>query len=66
MEGKKKITDFDPLIQKNNVTDTLIDKDDFFSNLCLGRHLFPVYSRNSLCHQSVISCTFPFTVTILK
>lgn len=30
MEGKKKITDFDPLIQKNNVTDTLIDKDDIF------------------------------------
>lgn len=27
---KKKITDFDPLIQKNNVTDTLIDKDDIF------------------------------------
>lgn len=66
MEGKKKITDFDPLIQKNNVTDTLIDKDDFFSSLRLGRHLFPVYSRNSLCSQSVISCTFPFTVTILK
>lgn len=64
---KKKITDFDPLIQKNNVTDTLIDKDDiFFSSLRLGRHLFPVYSRNSLCRQSVISCTFPFTVTILK
>lgn len=63
---KRKITDFDPLIQKNNVTDTLIDKDDFFSNLRLGRHLFPVYSRNSLCLQSVISCTFPFTVTILK